>query len=365
MCFKSIIAAITSALGGPGPGGAVRDDIFTPGNSYYFGITDDFNAIYDLNPGDTVLIPAGTYPSIDVLNATGITFKNSGGLVTVGHFNLGPKCKDCKILGNGYGGVTYGIRAVNASNFGFGLSCTGNIEVAWVESIGNVIGIQLVGEDGPAYAVNVQNLHLHDCRIQEAQFESVYLGYYIVGGIYMTALVERIDIVDSGSDGIQCRNGYFEIYDCTGNGIGLTGDSSNAQFILFGGNTNGGIAKRNYGRNVHGYGIFCNGWGDFLFECNDIESAASSIFTKNYEYAQDLQGVGHQTITERNNTLVSTSGVAFEHYYHDHVAAGVSGPDKPVTVTALNNRTAGTPNIESGASFTSINNGAAVVPSCP
>jgi hypothetical protein len=181
----------------------------------------------------------------------------------------------------------------------------------------------------------------------------------------MTALVERIIVRDAGADGIQCRNGYFEVYDCDLDGVGLNGDSINAQGILFGGNTNGGIAKRNIMANVGGFGIFCNGWGDFEFACNLITCNTSGIFTKNYEYDQDLQGVGFQNINEHDNTINAANGIAFEHYYRSHMDVyGTAGPNKPVTVHATNNRTAGTSNIQPGAVFVPSNNGPAVTVTC-
>lgn len=362
----SLLQAIIGLSGNPTPppSGAVRSDIFVPGNDYYFGDGVNFNSTYGLNPGDTVLIPAGTYGSIDIMQATGITFKNSGGVASMGHFNLGPMVKDCKILGNGHGPTTYGIKTTSSSNFGLGLSCTGNIEVAWVESDGNILGIQLVGQTGVTYAVNAQNLHLHDCKVSNSIQEAVYLGYYIVGGIYMTALVERIIVRDAGADGIQCRNGYFEVYDCDLDGVGLNGDSINAQGILFGGNTNGGKAKRNVMTNVGGYGIFCNGWGTFEFSCNLITCNTSGIFTKNYEYDQDLQNVGFQNIMEHDNTINSLNGIAFEHYYHSAAEAGSGGPDKPVTATATNNKTDDGSNIQPLVNWTYSNNNLSVIPSC-
>lgn len=360
----SLLTSIVQMSAGQDVPGNVRGDIFVPGNSYYFSADNDFNALYGLNPGDVVLIPAGSYPSIDILKADGITFKNYGGKATIGHFNLGPGVKDCKILGNGHSGTTYGIKVIDPDRFGLGLSCTGNIEIGWVESDGNILGIQLVGQPGPTYAVNSQNLYLHDCKVSNSIQEAVYLGYYIVGGIYMTALVERIVVVNAGADGIQCRNGSFQVYDCNLNGIGLNGDSINAQGVLFGGNTNGGKAKRNVMRNVGGFGIFCNGWGSFEFSCNDMQTNSSGIFTKNYEYDQDLQNVGYQNISEHDNIIVAANNIAFEHYYRTASEAGASGPNKPVTATATNNKTSNGSNIQPGVGWTSTNNNNSVIPSC-
>lgn len=337
--------------------------IFAPGNGYYFGDGTDFNAAYGFKEGDTVRIPAGTYQYFDFhCKMKGLVFVNEGGQVISDNINFGPQVVNCKLIGNLTPGFPYGFKVTSKDRFGLGFDCLGDIEISGVESVGNIIGIQLVSPQPYRDSQMVktpgiyQNLYLHDCLVRNSIQEAVYLGYYILGGIFMRARVERVKVRSSGADAIQCRNGFFEVYDCDADSIGVSADANNSQFLQFGGNTNGSIAKRNIGRNVAGLGIFCNGFGNFLFECNDIQSGNSSVFTKNYEPEQDLQKVGFQAVQIKNNTLYSKNGKAFEHYYH---STGV-----PVTITADNNKTAGLPYLETGVKFTGTGNAPGTVVQC-
>lgn len=361
----SLLQTITGLSIGPPvtPPGVVRSDIFTPGNSYYLS-SINFNSTYGLNPGDTVLLPAGTYGPIEIGQATGITFKNSGGVVNVPYINIYGMAKDCSVIGNGHVGTTYGFNFTSPTNFGLGLRCTGTFEMAWFKSVGQNMGIQLLGNSGFSYAVNQQNMNLHDFWIEGTTNEAVYLGYHIVGGIYQNTIIQRGKFYNIGLDAIQCRNGYFEVLDNYCDGVGFGGDSSNGTFISIGGNTNGSKIQRNQGINIATNGVFINGWGTHEVSCNNVECGASGIWTKNYEYTQDLQNVGYQTINEHDNTIVAGNGIAFEHYYRTAGEAGVSGANKIVTATATNNKTAGGNNIQSGVIWTNTNNNNSVVPSC-
>lgn len=360
-----LFAACTDAPKQP-PTGRPRSltlSMFSPGNGYYFGDGTDFNAAYGLKEGDTVRIPAGVYQYFDFhCKMRGLVFMNQGGQVQADNINFGPQVVNCKLLGTGTAGVPYGFKVTGVNRFGIGMECTGEIEVAGVHSVGNIIGIQLISPQPYRDSATVktpglvQNISLHDCLIEKSIQESVYLGYYIPGGIFMRAKVERVKVRSSGADAFQFRNGYFEIYYCDADSVGVTADALNSQFIQFGGNTDGGIARYNIGRNIAGLGVFCNGTGTFYFECNDIRSINSAVFTKNYEWQQDLQKVGYQTVWIRNNTLTPANGKAFEHYYHSD---GV-----PVTVTAENNRTGGREYLEPGVKFTGTNNTAATVVQC-
>lgn len=115
----SLLTAITGMAGGSvpaPPSGNIRSDIFTPGNSYYLSSLN-FNAQYNLNPGDTVLIPAGTYGPIEIGQAEGITFKNTGGVVIAPYINMYGMVKDCSLIGNGHAAVQYGFNFTSTTNF--------------------------------------------------------------------------------------------------------------------------------------------------------------------------------------------------------------------------------------------------------
>jgi hypothetical protein len=126
--------------------------------------------------------------------------------------------------------------------------------------------------------------------------------------------------------------------------VGLGGNDSHAQGILFGGNTKNGIAIGNTLRHVAGYGIFVNGFGDFVFENNSIQSNSSGIFTKNHEPEQDLQKVGYQRFILRKNKIVAKNGKPVESYFRQ-------GSIPSTVILDSSNEIEGKPYIEKGVLF--------------
>lgn len=332
-----------------------RNDIFTPGKEYYQFDGENFNTKWGLNPGDVVGIKAGFYPNIDLgLGVTdGITFVNDGGVAQIGWFGLGAGAKNCKMLGNGVSGLKYGFKLTDKDHFALSWGCVGDLEAAFIEVDGASMGVQLVTLPGVTYPLNYQRLYAHDLLIQRTLNEAMYLGYVHDSPIPMDLKIERVTIIDSGRDGIQTRNtGSVLIQDCTLDGIGLEGNSDHAHGILFGSNSNGGTVKNCKVKRVAGCGIWNGGWGDFNYECNEIQAQAFGIMSRSSE--GDVQNIGRQSQVIKNNKIYSAKSI--ECYY--------SETGKKISVDIENNQVSGTINIADGITKTLVNNGPNVVPDC-
>lgn len=336
---------------------AYRNDIFTPGREYYQFPNENFNQKWGLNPGDVVGIKAGVYPNIDLgLGITdGITFINEGGLAEIGWFGLGSQAKNCKLLGNGVSGLKYGIKLTDKNHFGLSWGCVGDIEAAFIEVDGALMGIQVVNMPGVVYPLNYQRLYAHDILIQRTINEAMYLGYVNDSPIASDFKVERVKVVDAGYDGIQTRNsGKVEITDCEIDGAGLANVGPHAHGILFGSNSNGGTVKNCKVRRVTGCGIWNGGWGDFEYSCNEIQAEAFGIMSRSSYPEGDVQKIGRQKQTILNNKITSLKSI--ECYYENN--------GKAVSVDIQNNQVSGTINIADGIAKNLVNNGLTVVPNC-
>ncbi|MDX2048633.1 MAG: hypothetical protein SFU87_17735, partial [Chitinophagaceae bacterium] len=90
-------------------------DVIRPGGDFWHN-NGSFNTQYGVNPGDTVVLRAGTYGHIDITNISGVTFINEG-QVLVDSWNFNNGAINVKILGNGTAGIKYGIRFIGRANF--------------------------------------------------------------------------------------------------------------------------------------------------------------------------------------------------------------------------------------------------------
>src|SRR6185295_2830840 len=90
-------------------GGKKVSNIIKPNIGDFWHNNSDFNTQYGLNPGDTVVLKAGTYGHIDIAKINGITFINEGQVI-VDSWNFNESAKDVRILGNGTPSIQYGIR---------------------------------------------------------------------------------------------------------------------------------------------------------------------------------------------------------------------------------------------------------------
>ena len=338
-------------------GGKKVYDIIKPSSGDFWYNTNNFNSQFGLQPGDTVVLRSGRYGHIDITHINGITFINEG-QVEINSFNLGNGATNIRVLGNGTPGIQYGIRIKGTNGyFATDWTATGDLEIGNVEVAGNNMGFKVTSVPGTAYPLSYQNLWIHDCLVQNTTQEAMYLGRDELGGPFITAKVERNIVRNAGRDGIQVRNGTFEIIDNVVDNVGVGNSYGHTHGILFGGNTKNGVCERNIVTNVnYGFALFINGYGTFSVQCNTFSSSGSAIFTKNFEKQEDLQGVGYQRFEVHNNTIGSATGRSVESYAN---ANGIS-----VALNATGNKTGNTFGVQSTVSFTQSNNGANVSPVC-
>jgi lysophospholipase L1-like esterase len=271
--------------------------------------------------------------------------------------NLNAGAKNVKLLGNGTPGLQYGIKINGANNFATYWKATGEIEIAYVEVVGTAAGIEVKHPPGEAYTQNFANVKIHDNYIHDHRLEGMYIGMdNLALDVLINAEIYNNIVRNSGNDGIQTRNGTFNIHDNIVDNVAVSpAFPYDINGILVGGNTKDSIIRNNTVSRVPGTAIFNNGWGNHTIACNVISSTQPGIFTKNYEFAtEDLQDVGFQNFNIQNNTITSTSGIALQTYY--------SSNGSTTTTNFSNNKTTGS--VDANYTVTQSNNTGSVVPNC-
>ncbi len=327
-----------------------------PSGGADFWFMGNFNTTFNLNPCDTVVLQAGTYGRIDIGIVDGITFTNNGQVI-VNSVNFYSGSKNVKLLGNGTPGIQYGIKINGANSFATYWKATGELEIAYVEVVGTAAGIEVKHPPGEAYTQNFANLKIHDNYIHDHQLEGMYIGMDNLSlDVLINAEIYNNIVRNSGNDGIQTRNGTFNIHDNIVDNVALSpAFPYDINGILIGGNTKNSTIHNNTVSRVPGTAIFNNGWGNHTITCNVISSNQPGIFTKNYEFTtEDLQNVGFQNFVIQNNTINSTSGVALQTYYANNGSS--------TSTNFSNNKTSGS--VDASYSVTQSNNNINVVPSC-
>lgn len=343
------ILTLAICLQGFGQHKTYRTDVFdfSKYKWYYAGIDEDFMSRHNLLPGDTVAIKdnVDSIYNIHLGNASlhGITFINDTAntrQIPIGYFALGPKCYDVKFLGNGSKHVQgNGFKLYDKTHFGLSWTCAGDLEAAYLDFDGCLIGIQLYTKPGIDYPVNYQNFHAHHIRMKHISNESFYLGYVKDVPILMNLNLHDIEIDSSGWDGIQTRNtNSVRIRNCRLNGIGLSNHYGDQHAILLYNNKDSAIIKNVTVRNCKGIGIFNSGFGDFLIENNDIEADGQAIYNRAYNTTgkgnADIENIGYQNMILKCNRFRSGKGVIVQ-YLTD------TSLHKKVRLTAINNNCKG------------------------
>jgi hypothetical protein len=356
-----------------------RNDIFIPGTkaspTWYYAVSgEDFMAKWGLLPGDTVAFKIGAngedyMNNVDLGNAkvSGITFINDPSNKTqfqLGWFGMGGRCVNVKFLGNGSKSVHYGFLLFDRNHMGLSWSCVGNVEAAYLECIG-AMGVQVVTIEGNVYDANFQKVYLHNIYVHDTSDEAFYMGYVHDSPILMDLTIDSCTVRNSGCDGLQTRNTIKTTL--TNNyldGVGLINRYGHDHGILLGNNAQGAIVRNNVLKNVHGIGIWNDGFGDFLYECNDISANNWGVMSRSTLYplgagtpSADPQNIGYQSQIIKNNTITPGNGVAVESYYESN--------GRVISISTANNRTSGVFNISSGINYSATNNGATVTPNCP
>jgi hypothetical protein len=330
-----------------GAGAEIRRDIFT-GKFLWVAATEDFNQKFNAPPGSIVLIPAA-FDWIGIAGKMdGITFVTEGQSVG-SHINFeGAEITNSKIIANQTPGVPYGLKLTDAKAFGLSLEYSGDFELAGVNVDGSYMGIHVGTDPKKTYKLDHENIKIHDCIFQNTYLEAMYIGQDQLGGPFINGDIRNNVIRNAGNDGIQCRNGSFIIEDNDIDGTGaVSGGQSldHAHGILNGGNTKDAVIRRNKLRNVKGFGVFTNGYGNITISDNNIECGISGIFTKNFEFPdEDLQKVGFQKLNIFNNTVKAANGKRIEAYYKSNGC--------PVSVNEYDNTGTGADSYMAGITVT-------------
>lgn len=345
----------------PPGSGERRTNVITPGSYVISDGADDFMVDYNLDPCDTVVLAAGTYNEFDITNINCIVFINDGQVI-LNNFNLQNGATNVQLLGNGTPGLAYGIQINAHTDLRFGIHwfATGTLRIQNVEIYNTTIGIQVKTSPEETYPLDYQTIVIDSCYIHDVTLEAIYLGSDELGGPFMdSSKVFDCVIYNSGNDGIQTRNGYFEIYNNDLDNIAI-----NPAFpydicgILVGGNTTGSKIWGNTVGEVPGNALFINGWGTHEVYCNSFESVEAAIFISNAVEQEDMQSVGFSFYDIHDNILTSnTDNYALSYIFETN--------GKEMDIEYINNKTSdgvnqdGTP-----TSFTNTNNNNSVVPDC-
>jgi hypothetical protein len=353
-----------------------RNDIFKPGTKanptwYYAPSGEDFMAKWGLLPGDTVAFKIGAngedyMNNVDLGNAkvNGITFINDSSnkkQFLLGFFSMGGSCVNVKMLGNGSKSVYYGFKFFHPDFFGLSWACVGNVEAGFLEMDGSKMGVQVITIKGNYYAANYQTVYLHNIFVHNTSDEAFYLGYAHEPEILMTLTIDSCKVRNSGRDGLQTRQTLKTTL--TNNdldSVGMAHVFGHDHGILLGDNINGAVVLKNVLKNVQGIGIWMDGWGDFLYECNTIQAAYRGMMTRNIAWLSgvytDPQEIGYVHQVVRNNTISSNTGIILESLYDNGT--------KPDTIEFYNNQTSGIYSTATGINFTQYNNTLTTIPQC-
>ncbi len=276
-----------------------------------------------VNPGDTVVIPAGSYGYTEFKNLNGtdkcpIVIINSGGQVVFEAMNIEFPGNNIIVNGRGHAGTPYGFRVANSSYFGMHIKCQGPIEVFNVEIHNVQLGIQVkYGDTYPAELTYHRNISLHNLYIHDITGnEGIYIGSSSSLSYPKIDTVRVYDVlIDSTArEGMQISNAQqvlverVKIIDPSF----LNSATQNHGFNM--GWDTEGTARDMYIQTPPGYAVFFNG-GRVTFECSTIEhinrgfATSLAIFGKNFEFNDPLWDEPYQQFTFRNIHIINSGGV--------------------------------------------------------
>lgn len=289
----------------------IHRNIIKPGQDFWNPPEQDMNDAYGINYGDTVIVPDMPENFVNIHNVRGVKFENENGAARCKYFSLYNKTKDIEISGNGTPGVQHGIVLSSPDHFGTLCETTGNVKWSGVKVEGSAMGLQFSHAPNKTYAAPSVNLTVENCWIDRVKQEAFYCGHDSLGGPYITGNIRNNKITATGRDGIQCRNGTYNVDNNDLDGIGLNGEPYHAHQILFGPGVNGSITN-NRAKNGKGYGAFINNRGRVLIKGNSFQSDLASIFIKNYEQDYPYQSERFMIFDIEGNTLTPGNGKALE-----------------------------------------------------
>lgn len=332
-----------------------HERILTPGRDNWFQNVD-FNEKYGIQPGDTVVLE-GDYGDIDFKKIIGVTFVNRG-QVTIRSITIYPGggARDIQVLGNQDPAIKYGIRCISPNGrFAMNFQSVGLMTFRGISTDGNQVGFKIVHAQGITYPLSTVDLTIEDCMVSNCSLEAMYIGADHLTGPFISGGIRRNVVQNAGWDAIQCRVGEFIIEDNVCDQIGLKKAAGQDHGILIGGNTKSSIIRRNKLTNVSGYGIFNNGFGEQIIECNDLQCGGDGIMVQNYSAATDTQKVGYQKFHILNNTIKQGTSYAVRAYRNNTM---------PISVVYQGNKTSGQFQAQPGVVVTQGSNGPTVTPNC-
>ncbi|WP_120515994.1 PKD domain-containing protein [Chitinophaga barathri] len=257
----------------PPAGGCHCSHTITPGPDG--GIYSD-GSKYNIQPGDTICVPAGKYPYAQFFNYSGtaekpLVFINCGGIVQIGDggkygliFN---QCKFFKVTGSGtadkYGFVVDGRPNAIPLNAGLsmGKGCT-DYEAERIEVSGASAGLlcKVNPDCDPATHYpnfKIRNVSLHDLYVHDIGGEGLYIGHTLPnpgevtctdGSVIMAAppriynlKIYNVTTRNTGWDGIQVASAPegVEIYNNDIYNYGTVNKGSQQAGIIMGGASSG------------------------------------------------------------------------------------------------------------------------------
>ncbi len=293
------------------PTGAYRTDIIAPGESLWNPPEENLMTRFGLNPGDAIVLPAGRYGNIDIMGyQSGIWIMSDDvGTASVNRINFGDFGENPKVIGNPNASKNLVIENSPGDHY-FGLYCanTGNILYRNLLVRNCVMGIQVITEVANLahYIRDYQNLQIYNVDMEDIEQEGVYSGFFQYSPIQITGLIRNVRTTRTGRDGIQGKNGTYQILNNTVTDTGLEGNNDHGHGIALGADGGGThLVKDNSVTNAFTYGIFCSALGDVNIRGNTISAPNNSgFFGKNYNTdTEDPLGIGYQRFIFYGNSF--------------------------------------------------------------
>ncbi|PJJ76579.1 putative secreted protein (Por secretion system target) [Thermoflavifilum aggregans] len=243
---------------------------------WYPNIDSQFN----IQPGDTICIPAGDYPNLSIEHLNGspeapVVIQNCGGVVRIGvnntggyTFIIGNHSSYFEINGSGTPGIEYGFELVGTPASEGGGAVNGiilqehtdhfkvhNVFINHVRGSGIVCLTRAVCSDPSTWRQNytMEDIKFYHIKVVGTGYEGFYIGrtadYQVdntcTPDTLYNPLIKDIEIYDNtfdstGNDAIQLAEAYYGtnlIHDNYINYPGLNGGYGQGMGILIGGNT--------------------------------------------------------------------------------------------------------------------------------
>lgn len=283
-----------------------------PGVPFWNGYQEDFNKRWKIAAGDTMVMKAGVYPSIEFEGIFQGVNLVADGPVTIGRMSFGPNGKGVSVISTAKGPIT--IRNQKGTLY-TGIRCyatdTITFEGLTVDSV--AIGIQVLHypEHAKQTGAKQQVVTIRNCSISNTTEEGMYIGGHESSPTKIYGILHNNTVRNAGRDGYQFRNGFFDVQNNVLDGCGRNKEDSHGHGYAYGTASDGLIFKNNKGRNIWYYGLFILGYGKILIEGNDIEAKEEGLRIANWaDVKEDFFKINYQEVTiTANNTFTGRRNV--------------------------------------------------------